>query len=115
MLKLAIALLIVSAAVALIAIVPALGIGGRILPGYFFRARGSEAVKCEKKLLRIFACLLWTVSVFIAAAGVIAYFIDMRLILIASGMFIVVAVLWTVYFIKGDFKKLAEKAKKLSE
>ena len=74
MLELAITLIIISGVIALVACVPALGFGGRILPGYAFKARGDEAVKNERYALRTVASVLYTAAVFVCAAGVLAYF-----------------------------------------
>ena len=84
MLQPALALIIASAVVALIALIPALGFGGKILPGYCFKAKGKPARKQELYLLRTVALLIYTVAILLSAYGVVVYFYDAKLMLILS-------------------------------
>ena len=115
MLELAITLIIISGVIALVACVPALGFGGRILPGYAFKARGDEAVKNERYTLRTVASVLYTAAVFVCAAGVLAYFKNVVALCVLGGIFVVVVVFWVLYFRTGKFKAALKAAKELTE
>ncbi|MBQ9481446.1 MAG: hypothetical protein IJU84_04710 [Clostridia bacterium] len=121
MLVLAVVLLALSAVFAIGAALASLGVGGRILPGYRFRARGAEAKKWERKLLSTVACFLWSVAVFLSAAGVAVFFLDLKtplhilILCVLGGFFIIVTVLWAIFLSGGSVKDAAKKAKELSD
>jgi len=115
MLDVALALIISSAVFALIATVPALGFGGKILPGYAFKAKGEEARKSELFVLRSVALLIYSFAIFLSAYGVVAYFYDTTLLWILIGANLLVVAFWVWFFLSGKMKKAIKTAKELSE
>ncbi|MBR2969361.1 MAG: hypothetical protein IKC36_05910 [Clostridia bacterium] len=117
MLKTALALIIASAVVALIALVPALGFGGRLVPGYAFKAKGKKAREQELFLLRRIAMMIYSLAVLLSGAGVTVYFgKDSReLVIIYCCLAAAIIAFWAVYILIGKLKKAAVAAKELSE
>lgn len=117
MLQAALALIITSAVVAAVAILPALGIGGRLIPGYAFRARGEEARSHELFLLRRIAMMLYSLAVLLSGTGVIVYFGKESPIAVA--VFCAAAALtvafWVFYVLSGRLQNAAKAAKELSK
>lgn len=115
MLQVAVVLIVLSGVIAILAGVFSLGFGGRILPGYTFKAKGCDAVKEEKYALRTVGYLLYNLAVFVCATGVLVYFKNTVAFCVLGGLFIIAVVFWALYFRTGKFASALKKAKELTE
>ncbi len=115
MIELALTLIIIGGCLALLSVIPALGIGSRLIPGYAFHAKGNEARSYEKALLTRISLIIMSVAIFVSAFGVASFFVDWRVFTALGACLLLVGGGWTYYICRGGLKRLAQKAKQLSE